>query len=120
MAKAASAKAQEARITADEVVAAAAAKAAATANALAVTEEALAVAQEREVLIARASELARQRSAVPYAAIEGALAPRPLAECKGGELKGFPNGLLPTQALCPSGAPAASCCEPTPPPPSTP
>jgi hypothetical protein len=101
MAKAASADAQEARIKADEVVAAAAARAAETAAELAVTEEALAIAQEREVLVARATEVARQRSAVPYAAIEGALAPRPVAECKGGELKGFPNGLLPTAALCP-------------------
>jgi len=101
LAKAASAKAQQARVRADQVVTAAAAKAVATANALAATEEALALAQEREVLVARASELARQRSAVPYAAIKGALAPRPVAECKGGEVKGFPNGLLPTAALCP-------------------
>ena len=101
LAKTASAKAQEARIAADEVVAAAAAKAAETAAALSATEQALAIAEQREVLVARATEVARQRSAVPYEAIEGALAPRPLAECTGGELKGFPNGTLPTAALCP-------------------
>jgi hypothetical protein len=101
LAKSTSAKAQEAKVKADEVVAAAAAQAAATASALTVTEQALVIAQEREQLVARATEVARQRSSVPYAAIEGALAPRPLAECKGGELKGFPNGELPTAALCP-------------------
>jgi hypothetical protein len=101
LAKSASAKAEQARVEADKVVAAAAAQVAAATAALSATAEALTLAQEREALLARAAEVARQRSSVPYAAIEGALAPRPLAECKGGELKGFPNGLLPTAALCP-------------------
>lgn len=118
-ARAATDRAAAAKRRADQVVADAAATVASTLTELAKTQQALAAAQRREALIASAALIARQRSAVPLAAIEGALADRPVPECKGGEVHGFPNGRLPTSALCPSGAPAAPCCARTPPPRST-
>jgi hypothetical protein len=86
---------------ADKVVADAVAAVAAATTALAKTQQALAIAQRREALMASAALIARQRSSIPLAAIEGALADRPVPECKGGEVHGYPNGRLPTSALCP-------------------
>jgi hypothetical protein len=100
-AEAAKQRAAVAKRKADEVVKAAAASVAATTDALVKTQQALAIAQQREARIASAALIARKRSAVPVAAIEGALAPRPIPECKGGQTHGFPNGRLPTAALCP-------------------
>jgi hypothetical protein len=51
--------------------------------------------------MAKAEQIAKQRAAIPYAAIEGALLPRPSADCTGRELSGYPNGRLPSAALCP-------------------
>jgi hypothetical protein len=100
-AEAATAKAAAAKTAADKVVADAIAAVLTTSSALAKTQEALVAAQKREALIASAALIARQRQAVPLAAIEGALAERPVPECKGGTVHGFPNGRLPTAALCP-------------------
>ena len=94
-------KAAAAKTAADQVVAKAAEEVAAASAALALTEQALAVAQRREAMIARAVLVARQRSTAPIAAIEGALAPRPVPECRGGITAGFPNGRIPLPALCP-------------------
>ena len=96
----ATAEAAAAKQHADQVVAGAAAAVAAATTALARTQQALAVAQRREALLASAAAIARQRSSVPLAAIEGALAERPVPECTGGQVRGFPNGQLPTTALC--------------------
>ena len=94
-------KAAAAKKKADKVVADALTAVAKQITDLARTQQALAVAQRREALVAKAALIARERSAVPLAAIEGALADRPIPECKGGEVHGFPNGKLPTAALCP-------------------
>ncbi len=57
--------------------------------------------QERAALLARAEEIARQRSEAPIAAIEGAFVDRPTAACKGQDTSGYPNGRIPADALCP-------------------
>jgi hypothetical protein len=93
--------ADAAAATAAQVVAAAAARRTAAETALAGTQQALAEAVAREERLARAEALARTRSAVPMAAIAGALVPRPIGSCAGGSLAGHPNGRLPTDALCP-------------------
>ena len=100
-AAAAQKKAAAAKSAADQVVADSVAKVAATSAALAKTEQALALAQRREKLMASASLIARQRAAIPAAAVEGALADRPIPECKGAPTEGYPNGRLPLSALCP-------------------
>ncbi|MCW2615845.1 MAG: Membrane protein related to metalloendopeptidase, partial [Frankiales bacterium] len=69
--------------------------------ALASTQESLAVARAREARIAVAESIARTRAGIPAAAIDGAFTARPLAECKGGTTSGYPNGQIPTAALCP-------------------
>lgn len=112
------AKAAEAKQSADTAVAAAGARVAAATQALASTEQAVVVAAAREAqaaalaaqaaalaaqaeaLAAQAEAIARQRATVPAAAIDGAYTPRPLAGCTGGDISGFPNGRLPTAALC--------------------
>ena len=100
-AKVATERAAQAKVVAEAVVADAVASVARASAALATTQQALAVAQRREKLIASAALIARQRSAVPAAAVEGALAERPVPACEGGEVHGFPNGRLPLTALCP-------------------
>jgi len=100
-AKVATGKAAAAKRNADRVVAQAVDAVAQQVSELAKTQQALAVAQRREALVAKAALIARQRSADPLAAIEGALADRPVPECTGGKVHGFPNGRLPTAALCP-------------------
>ena len=94
-------RASAAKAAADAVVAEAGEQVAAASAALAQTQTALAIAQRRDALLARAVLVARQRSTAPVAAIEGALAPRPVPECTGGITAGFPNGRLPVTALCP-------------------
>ena len=100
-AREATAKAAAAKRAADTVVAAAVHKVAKTAAELTHTQAALQIATRREALIASAASIARQRSVIPAAAIEGAMAPRPIPECKGGIVHGFPNGRIPLPALCP-------------------
>ena len=100
-ARAAETRAAEAKEAADAVVASAVARVAAVSAELLRTEQALAVAQRREAMMAAASLIARQRQAIPVAAIEGALAERPVPECKGAPTHGYPNGRLPLPALCP-------------------
>jgi hypothetical protein len=56
---------------------------------------------ERRALMAKAEAIAKQRAAIPYAAIEGALLPRPSATCTGRDISAYPNGRLPASALCP-------------------
>ena len=70
---------------------------------LAETLDAVAIAQRREQLLARAEQIARERSTggIPPSALAGALVPRPGASCVGGDLSGYPNGTLPESALCP-------------------
>lgn len=100
-AAAAEQKASAAKKAADKVVADSVARVARTSAALVKTEQALALAQRREKLMASASLIARQRAAIPAAAVEGALAERPVPECKGAPTGGYPNGRLPLSALCP-------------------
>lgn len=94
-------RAAAARAAADRVVAEARQAVAASAAFLTKTQDAVLAARQRDALLARARLIARQRSMAPVAAVEGALAPRPGATCAGGVLRGFPNGQLPEQALCP-------------------
>jgi hypothetical protein len=94
-------RAQEAKAAADSVVAEQTRQVARARAALAGTEQALATAQAREDRIAQSVLVARQRSSAPLAAIEGAFADRPAAQCKGGQTAGFPNGQIPLSALCP-------------------
>lgn len=100
-AAAATERAAAAKVAADKVVAQAAATVGRASAALAQTQNALAAAQRREKLIASAALIARQRSAVPAAAIEGALAARPIPRCEGAPVHGYANGRLPLGALCP-------------------
>lgn len=67
------------------------------------TMDAAADAHHREGLLARAEAIAleRSRAGIPVSALAGALVPRPTATCTGGDLDGYPNGLLPEAALCP-------------------
>ena len=100
-AEAATERAAQAKAAADRVVADAVAAVARAGAALAQTQTALAAAQRREKLIASAALIARQRSAVPVAAVEGALAARPVPACEGAPVHGYPNGRIPLGALCP-------------------
>ena len=100
-ARTATERAAAAKAAADGVVARAAERVATASAALASTQQALAAAQRRDAMIARAVLVARERSTAPVAAIEGALAPRPVPQCTGGITAGFPNGRLPLTALCP-------------------
>jgi hypothetical protein len=52
-------------------------------------------------LLAQAEVTARQRAEAPDPAIDGALVPRPHATCKGRDTRGYPNGTIPEEALCP-------------------
>ena len=99
--EAATLQAAEAKTVADAAVAAAAARVAAATEALIATKEAAGVAAAREALMAQAEVIARQRSGIPPEAIDGAYALRPVAECVGGTTTGYPNGRIPTTALCP-------------------
>ena len=110
-ARTAASAAAEAGAVADRVVAQAAARLSTAGVALADTQAELAVAVRREEMLARAETIARDRSAIPAAAVEGALA-RPVGTCRGGELTGRTAGCRWTRcARC--GAPAGSCCAPT-------
>jgi LAS superfamily LD-carboxypeptidase LdcB len=101
----ATAAAAAAKELADAVVDQAAYDVLSTTESLLRTQGAAAAAQqkeaERRALMAKAEEIARQRASIPYAAIEGALLPRPSADCLGRDLRGYPNGRLPSAALCP-------------------
>ncbi len=64
--------------------------------------EAARLARERiERLLAQAEAIARQRAEAPDPAIDGALIPRPFAACKGRDTRGYANGTIPADALCP-------------------
>ena len=98
-AKAAAEAAAAAKAAADQVVIDAATRVSSAGTALAGTQAALAIALRREEMLARAETIARDRSAIPPAAVEGALA-RPVGTCAGGDLSGD-NGRLALDALCP-------------------
>ena len=100
-AEAATVEAARTRAEADRVVAEQSRRVAQARAALAATTQVLVETKAREDRFARAVALARQRSAAPLAAIEGALAPRPVAGCTGGTTAGYPNGQIPTSVLCP-------------------
>lgn len=97
----ATARAATAKAAADRVVADAVQRVALRRQAVALTHAALADAQHREAMLAQAERIARLRSRPPELAIQGALVPRPKATCKGKDLSGFTNGMLPSDALCP-------------------
>ena len=90
-----------AKAAADKVVAASVARIAIQTAALITAHGALAVAQAREASLAKAAAIAIQRQDAPAAAIAGAAALRTVGTCVGGDLRGYPNGMLPTDALCP-------------------
>lgn len=94
-------RAATAKAAADEVVAQAAARVVARSAELAATREAAVAAAQEESLLAQAELIARERSNAPVEAVDGALVPRPGATCTGGITAGYPNGQLPTDALCP-------------------
>lgn len=62
---------------------------------------ALAQEQRRADLLARAMVIARQRMNAPDTAVDGAFVPRPNATCKGRSTRGYQNGRIPEDALCP-------------------
>ncbi len=95
------ARALVAKAAADRIVAASAARVAAQTAALTGTQGALAVAQARDANLAKADAIAAERSGVPAAAIAGAAALRTAGGCVGGDIRGYPNGMLPVDALCP-------------------
>ena len=97
----ATSRAEQAKLEADAAVQTAAARVALAAVALAQTQQLAGQAAVREDLLARAEVIARERSGIPAAAIEGAFALRPLGECLGLPTEGYPNGRIPTAALCP-------------------
>ena len=103
--KAAEAQAAGAKLAADQVVAQLADQVAARTIALLRTQAAAAAAleqeQKRAALLAAAELIARQRAEAPDAAIDGAFVPRPTAACQGQNTKGYPNGMIPPEALCP-------------------
>ena len=70
---------------------------------LAETLDAADAAHLREELLAKAERIALERSLqdVPVSALAGALVPRPTGTCQGGDLAGYPNGMLPESGLCP-------------------
>lgn len=92
-----------AKAAADQVVQASAARVASQTAQLVAAHGALAVAKARELSLSKADAIARQRSsAAPAAAVAGAASiPRPTGTCRGGDIRGFPNGMLPEDALCP-------------------
>ncbi len=98
-------KAAAAKSVADAIVAQLRDRVASRAVALLRTKEAaaatLAYEQRRAELLARAERVARQRAEAPDAAIDGAFVPRPSAACKGQDTDGYPNGMIPADALCP-------------------
>lgn len=57
--------------------------------------------EKRAALLAQAEAIALQRAAAPLAAIEGAFVDRPTAACKGQDTRGYSNGQIPAEALCP-------------------
>ena len=93
----------EARRLADFVVAAVKDPVAAQQIALLRTQAAAAAAaaqeQRRAALLAKAELIARQRALTPLPA--GAFPGRPGAVCKGQSTAGYPNGMIPAEALCP-------------------
>ena len=95
------ARALVAKAAADTIVAASAARVAARTATLITTHGALAVAQAREVSLATAEAIAALRAGIPAAAIAGAPALRTAGACVGGDTRGYPNGMLPVDALCP-------------------
>ncbi len=103
--RSAEAQAAMAHASADILVAQAHDRVAARAAALLSTQDAAAAALEQEqrgaALLTAAELIALLRSEAPDTAVEGALVPRPLAECKGRDTRGYPNGMIPAVALCP-------------------
>ena len=103
--KAAEAQAAAKKLAADQVVAQLADQVAARTVALLRTQAAAGAAleqeQKRAALLAQAELVARQRAEAPDAAIDGAFVPRPMAACQGQDTKGYPNGMIPPEALCP-------------------
>lgn len=103
--KTAEAQAAAAKLAADQVVAQLADQVAARTVALLRTQAAATAAleqeQKRAALLAQAELIARQRAEAPDAAIDGAFVPRPMAACQGQDTKGYPNGMIPPEALCP-------------------
>jgi len=64
---------------------------------------AAAAAQERRraELLAKAERIARERARAPRPMLTGASLTRPSATCKGQSTDGYPNGMIPAEALCP-------------------
>ena len=64
---------------------------------------AAATAQERRraALLAKAERIARERAAAPRPMLTVAFLDRPSATCKGQSTAGYPNGMIPAEALCP-------------------
>ena len=93
-------RALAAKAAADKVVADSTARVAAQTAALVKAHGALAVARAREASLAAADAIARQRSGLPADAVAGAAA-HPVGSCVGADISGYPNGMLPTTALCP-------------------
>ena len=101
-AEAAATKAIAARAVAEKAVAEAKARVAQALALLTSTQQKADAAVRREAALAKAEIIARTRSAVPpLAALEGAAIVRPLADCKGGSTRGYPNGRIPSAVLCP-------------------
>ena len=95
------ARALIAKAAADQVVAASTARVAAQTATLIRTHGTLAVARAREASLAKAEAIAALRAGIPAAAIAGAAALRTAGTCVGGDIRGYPNGMLPVDALCP-------------------
>ena len=51
--------------------------------------------------LVKAEAIAALRAGIPAAAIAGATALRTAGACVGGDTRGYPNGMLPVDALCP-------------------
>ena len=64
---------------------------------------AAASAQERRraALLAKAERIARERARAPRPMLTGASLARPSATCQGQSTDGYPNGMIPAEALCP-------------------
>ena len=64
---------------------------------------AAASAQERRraALLAQAERIARERARAPRPMLTGASLARPSATCQGQSTDGYPNGMIPAEALCP-------------------
>ncbi len=99
-ARATSTTAAQAKKAADAVVAMYAHQVTARRIALARTTNTLTFAKLREANLKRAYDVARDRGWVPDAATVGAKAERD-AVCKGQDVSGYPNGEIPSEALCP-------------------